>query len=119
MGNLIAAGAFMLIIYVAIIVIMLVSMWKIFTKAGKPGWACIVPIYNIIVLLEIVNKPVWWILLYLIPIANIIVGIIVIVNLAKAFGKDVGYAIGLILLPIVFIPMLAFSDAQYNQPVAA
>lgn len=59
MEAILAAGAFMLIIYIAILVIMLVSMWKIFTKAGKPGWACIVPIYNIIVMLDIVGKPAW------------------------------------------------------------
>lgn len=109
----------MLIIYIAILVIMLVSMWKIFTKAGKPGWACIVPIYNIIVLLDIVGKPAWWILLYLIPIVNIVVGIVIMVQLAKAFGKDIGFAIGLILVPIIFIPMLAFGSAQYTKPAAA
>ncbi len=102
------------IIYLAIIILMIASMWKIFEKAGKPGWAAIVPIYNIIVLMEIVNKPVWWVVLFLIPIVNIIIAIIVYIELAKVFGKDTGFGIGLVFLGIVFFPMLAFGDAQYQ-----
>jgi hypothetical protein len=101
------------IIPLAIVVLMIASIWKIFTKAGQPGWAAIIPIYNIIVLLKIVNKPIWWIVLFLIPIVNIVVMIMVINALSKAFGKSVGYTIGLIFLGIVFYPMLAFSDAQF------
>ena len=106
-------GVIGIIIYVAIIVLMIVSGWKIYEKAGQPGWASIVPIYNIIVLLKIVNKPLWWIALLLIPIVNIVVMIMIYDALAKAFGKGVGFTIGLILLGIVFYPMLAFGDAQY------
>lgn len=105
--------------YVAIIVLMIASMWKIYAKAGQPGWASIVPIYNIIVLLKIVNKPVWWIVLMLLPIVNIVVMIIVINALAKSFGKGAGYTAGLILLGIIFYPMLAFGDATYSAPTAA
>jgi hypothetical protein len=103
------------IIYLALIVFFVVVGWKIFAKAGKPGWAVIIPIYNIIVMLEIVNRPIWWIILYLIPIVNAIVGIIVIVDLAKSFGKGVGFAIGMIFLGIIFFPILAFGDAQYSK----
>ena len=102
------------IIYVAFMVVMLAAMWKIFTKAGKPGWAAIVPIYNIIVLLEIVCKPIWWFILLLIPFVNIIVLIIVLIELAKRFGKGVGFAIGMLILPFIFYPMLAFGDAKYT-----
>lgn len=102
-----------IIMYVAIIVLMIASMWKIFTKAGQPGWASIVPIYNIIVLLKIVNKPVWWLVLMLIPVVNFVIAIIVLNALSKSFGKGVGFTIGLLLLGIVFYPMLAFGDAQY------
>lgn len=113
-----AAGIFFILVYVAIILLMIASLWKLFAKAGKPGWASIVPIYNIIVMLEIVGKPTWWIILYLIPFVNIVVAIIVNIQLAKVFGKDTGYAIGLILLPFVFFPMLAFGNAQYTKPSA-
>jgi len=112
-----AAGIIFFLIYFAIIIVMIASMWKIFTKAGKPGWAAIIPIYNIIVLLEIVGRPMWWILIYLIcaPIAAIIISI----DLAKSFGKDIGFGIGLIILPIVFFPMLGFGAATYVGPSAA
>ena len=91
-------------------------MWKIFTKAGKPGWAAIIPIYNIIVLLEIVGKPVWWIILLLIPLVNFFVMIYVAHLLAKSFGKDIVMTILLIILPFVGYPMLAFGDAKYVGP---
>ena len=109
---LVLLGAY-LIVVLAIAVFLIACQWKIYSKAGKPGWACLVPIYNIVVLLEIVNKPVWWILLMLIPIVNFVIAIIIIIELAKAFGKDGGFAVGLLLLPIVFYPLLAFGDSQY------
>ena len=80
-------------VYIIIILLMIISMWKIYTKAGKPGWAAIIPIYNIIVLLEIVGKPLWWIILWLlVPLANLIVYIIVNIELAKKLekGPDLG-----------------------------
>jgi hypothetical protein len=95
------------------------GLWRIFEKAGKPGWAAIVPIYNIIVLLEIVGRPLWWIILYLIPFVNILIGIVIFIDLAKSFGKDMLYGIGMLLLPFIFVPMLGFGDAQYRGPAAA
>lgn len=111
-------GVGMMICWVAIVLLIVISMWKVFVKAGKPGWAAIVPIYNVIVLLEIAGKPLWWFILLLIPFVNIIVGIIMLVAVARNFGKGVGFAIGMLLLPFIFYPMLAFGDAKY-QPVAA
>ncbi len=109
-------GVFMLF-YALIIGIMLVSTWKIFTKAGKPGWAALVPIYNTIVLLEIVNKPTWWVVLMFIPVANVVVTILVAIELVRVFGKSDAYAALLILVPIIGYPMLAFSkDAVYRGP---
>jgi hypothetical protein len=102
------------IIGLLIAVIVIASMWKIFTKAGEPGWAAIIPIYNLIVLLKIAGRPLWWILLLLIPFVNLIVVILVYIDLARKFGKGAGYGIGLALLGPIFLPMLAFSDAQYN-----
>jgi ABC-type sulfate transport system permease subunit len=113
-----AAGGLGLIAicYFAVILLIVISLWKIFVKAGKPGWAAIVPIYNIIVLLEIAGKPLWWFILMLIPFVNFIVLIIVVIQVAKNFGKGTGFAIGMIFLPFIFYPMLAFGDAKY-QPV--
>src|SRR5476651_772314 len=79
---------FLLIPLLVISIICIISQWKIYSKAGKPGWASIIPIYNIIVLLEIVGKPVWWIFLYLIPCVNIIFGIWTINLLSKSFGRS-------------------------------
>ncbi len=107
-------GIGMILFYLVIVAFFVVCYWKLYTKAGKPGWAAIVPIYNIIVLLEIVGKPVWWFILMLIPCVNIVVAILVSLELAKVFGKDTGFAIGLILLPFIFIPILAFGSAEYQ-----
>lgn len=104
-----------LIFSLLIAVLVIASMWKVFEKAGQPGWAAIVPIYNFVVLLQIVKKPVWWVVLLLIPIVNIIIGIMVMVEVAKVFGKDVGFALGLIFLGFIFWPILGFGDAQYQE----
>ena len=109
-------GLVMLIIWLAIVILFIASFWKIFTKAGEPGWACLVPIYNAIVFLRIAGKPWWWLLLLLIPLVNLVIMIMVTISFAKAFGKDVGYAISLIFLGFVFYPMLAFGDSTYTKP---
>jgi hypothetical protein len=103
-----------LAIYGLIFIISIVALWKLFTKAGKPGWASIVPIYNLIVLLEIAGKPTWWIVLMLIPFVNFIIAIILFIALAEAFGKGAGFGIGLAFLGIIFLPILAFGSAQYR-----
>jgi hypothetical protein len=112
-------GMGLMLIYLAVIVLILAAMWKVFTKAGKAGWAAIIPIYNTIVLLEIVGRPIWWIALLFIPFVNIVVAVIVMNDLAKSFGKTVGWTVGLLLLPFVFYPMLAFGSAKYGGPSVA
>jgi len=89
-------------------------MWKVFEKAGKPGWAAIVPIYNLIVLLQIAGKPVWWIVLLLIPVVNLVVLIVMYSGVARNFGKGVGFALGLIFLSFIFFPILAWGSAAYS-----
>jgi hypothetical protein len=102
------------LIYLAIMVGVLAGMWKVFTKAGKPGWAILVPIYNIIVMLEIIGAPMWWIVMFLIPIANIIFAFKMAFAMARVFGQSSGFGIGLALLGPVFYPILGFGSAQYN-----
>ena len=106
------------IIMLAFLIFFIASFWKIFSKAGEPGWACLIPIYNTIVLLKIVGRPWWWLLLMLIPIVGLIIVIIVYIDLAKSFGKGGGFAAGLILLGFIFFPILGFGDATYNGPAA-
>ena len=101
-----------------IALVLIVAMWKVFTKAGQPGWASIIPIYNLYIWCKIVGRPWWWILLMLIPFVNFIVCIILCIDLAKSFGKGVGFGIGLALLGIIFFPILGFGSAQYQGPAA-
>lgn len=100
-------------------VIALVSMWKVYTKAGKPGWAVLIPIYNLIVLLEIVGRPVWWLILLLIPLVNVVVVVMLAFDLAKSFGKGSGFGLGLVFLNFIFMMILGFGSATYVGPVAA
>ncbi|HEY1694555.1 MAG TPA: DUF5684 domain-containing protein [Polyangiaceae bacterium] len=110
-----AAGIVVMLVELVIAVLMIAAMWKVFVKAGEPGWAAIVPIYNILVLLKIAGKPAWWVVLFLIPVVNFVIGIIVAIQIAQRFGKSSGFGIGLALLPVVFYPMLGFGDAQYQR----
>lgn len=107
-----------LIIAWAFAIVGIIAMWKIFTKAGQPGWAAIVPFYGTYVLLKTVGRPGWWLALCFVPIANIVIAILVMIDLAKAFGKDGGFAALLILLPFIGLPMLAFGNAVYQGPLA-
>src|SRR5258707_15561006 len=106
------------VIGLLIALLIIVAMWKVFTKAGQPGWASIIPIYNIYIWCKIVGRPWWWILLMLIPLVNFIICIILCIDLAKSFGKGVGFGLGLVFLGIIFFPILGFGSAQYQGPTA-
>ena len=109
----------MLAIALAVVCIVMAGLWMIFAKAGKPGWAVLIPIYNIVVMLEIIDKPIWWLLLFFIPCVNIIPSILVPIELANRFGQGAGFAVGLILLPVIFYPILGFGSAQYRPAMTA
>jgi ABC-type sulfate transport system permease subunit len=116
-----AAGAGMgvLILQLVLGLLMLVSVWKVFSKAGQPGWAVLIPFYNLYVFLKIAGKPGWWMaIILLVPIANLIFGIMALAAFAKNFGKGGGFVVGLIFLPFIFYPILGFGSAQY-RPVAS
>ena len=102
------------VIALLLIALMIVAMWILFKKAGKPGWAAVVPFYDQYTLYEITWGNGWRFLMLLIPIYNIVLAILTYIRLAKAFGKDEGYAVGLVFLPQVFVPMLAFGSAAYH-----
>lgn len=109
-----------LLVELAILVFIIAGVWKTFVKAGQPGWAAIIPIYNFYILLKIVGRPAWWLILFLIPFVNLVIAIIVAIDLAKAFGKGTGFGVGLALLGFIFYPILGFGDATYqNRPAAA
>ncbi|WP_341907650.1 DUF5684 domain-containing protein [Fluviicola taffensis] len=116
----IIALLFFFIIYFGVIALMIISMWKVYEKANKPGWAAIVPVYNLIILLEIAKKPTWWVAMYFVPFANIVFMIMTMNSVSKNFGKDEGFTVGLVLLGVVFWPILAFGSARYvDAKVAA
>ena len=99
-----------------IAIIIIAARWRIFTKANQPGWACIVPIYNILILLRIIGKPWWWILLFCIPIVNIVFLVWATNLLSKSFGKGEWFTLGLIVLPFVFELILGFGEHEYIGP---
>lgn len=103
-----------MMLWLGLTILMLTSMWKVFEKAGRKGWEGIVPIYNIVILMKIIRKPEYWILFMLIPLFGIVWQIWSYNLLVKSFGKDEGFTLGLLLLPIVFLPILGFGDAEYQ-----
>ncbi len=98
-----------------LVVIAIIEWWMLFVKAGKPGWASIVPIYNVYTLIKISGHSGWWLIFMLIPIVNIIAGIIIWIDVAKKFGKGVGFGIGLIFLNFIFAGILAFGSSTYEK----
>jgi hypothetical protein len=107
------AGNLFLLINFALYAATLAGMWGTFVKADKPGWAALIPIYNLIVILELAGKPLWWILLLLVPCANVFAFLILTIDFAKAFGRGPGFGVGLALLGFIFWPLLGFGDAKY------
>jgi hypothetical protein len=109
-------AAFLIWLYVAVYVLLIIGFWVIFTKAGEAGWKSIIPIYNTIIWLKIIGHPWWWILLLLIPIVNFVILIMMWYGLSTSFGKGVGFTVGLIFLPYVFVPILGLGSARYLGP---
>jgi hypothetical protein len=109
-----AGAAVLVVVYIAIYVLIVAGLWKTFTKAGQPGWTSIIPILNTLVILKLVKRPLWWIILMLIPCVNIVVWVIVANDLSKAYGHGVGFTVGLVLLAPIFILILGFSQDRYQ-----
>ena len=103
-----------LIIYLALIIFIVASEWKTFEKAGQPGWACLIPFYNIYIMSKIAGVKNWWGIF--IPFYNIYIIIMILLGIAKSFGKDTGFGVGLIFLGFIFWPILGFGDAKYIGP---
>jgi hypothetical protein len=109
-------GSFIPSIIVTLLII--AGMWGAFSKAGQPGWAAIIPFYNIYVWLKVAGRPGWWLVLMLIPVVNFIVGILVAISVAARFGLGTGFGLGLAFLPMVSCPILGFGNAQYKGNAA-
>lgn len=113
-------GSDWLVLIFILVIVLIAAYWRIYEKAGKPGWASLIPIYNVIVLLEIVGKPWWWLFLMIfVPGGSLIWGIWTTNLLSKSFGKTEGFTVGLLLLSVIFYPILAFGNAEYKGPAGA
>ena len=113
----VSIGPIGVLIYLAILVIVLAGCWKMFVKAGQPGWGILIPIYNAYLMIKIAGRPGWWLILMFIPLVNFIVGIVIAVDIARNFGKGIGFVLGMIFLGFIFYPILGFGSAEY-RPVA-
>jgi len=127
LGPIMAAAPIVFAILLVFLIVMIAAMWKVFKKAGKPGWAAIVPIYNLVVLIQVAKAPMWYLAImlggmilgwipvigWMISIASFVLSIILNIKLAKQFGKGAGFGVGLTFLSIIFIPILGFGKAQY------
>jgi len=113
-------GGMAMLFWLAIAVVFIVGAWKVFEKAGQPGWAILIPIYNIYILLKIAGRPGWWLLLYLIPIVNFVIAIIVAIDIAKAFGQSAvfGFFLLFFFCGIGYL-ILGFGDYRYQRPALA
>ncbi|MET0673382.1 MAG: DUF5684 domain-containing protein [Microbacterium pygmaeum] len=106
------SSIFSLILYVIIVI----ALWKVFTKAGKAGWLAIIPIVNLFVLTKIAGFSYWMGLLYLIPIVNIILHIIVALRVGKAFGQGAVFSVFLLwLFSFIGYLILGFGSATYDK----
>ncbi|MCK5250148.1 MAG: hypothetical protein KAJ98_09315 [Spirochaetaceae bacterium] len=108
------ASPALIVLWIVVSIVLIIANWKIFTKAGKPGWAIIIPIYNIIVMLQIVDKPLWWIIMLIIPGVNVVFMIMILYNLVLKFGQPGWHVILALFFGIIYYPYLAFSKASYT-----
>lgn len=106
----------MLLVGVVVLVFVTIAgMWKVFEKAGQPGWAVLVPIYNLVIMARIGGKSGWWALLVLLPYIGWIFHIILSIEIAKNFNRGWGTGLGLTFLGFIFYPVLGFGSAQYGM----
>jgi hypothetical protein len=115
-ANASSPGPGFVIALMAVVVLMIASMWRIFSKAGAPGWKALIPVYGAVVFQRIVGRPGWWALLMFVPVVNVLISLVECFDLARVYGKGAGYAIGLILLGPIFFMALAFGSAVYEGP---
>lgn len=99
---------------IAFSLLLIVSAWRVFVKAGEPGWAIFIPFYNAMVMMRIAEKPMWWVVLLFLPIVQFLIYIVVTLSIAGRFGKGGLFGIGLFLFPFIFLPILAFDDSDYE-----
>ncbi len=108
----------LIVLIIAFYVAAIIGFWKAFEKVGHPGWAAIIPIYNIFIVCKMADKPGWWVLSMLIPIVSLVILVILSLQVARNFGKSVAFGWGLAILPYVFGMILGLGDAQWQREPA-
>ncbi len=108
-------GTIVMLVWLAICLTVIAGIWRVFTKAGEPGWGVLIPIYNLYLLCRIAQRPGWWLILMFVPVVNLIVGIVLSIDIARHFGKGAGFGVGLAFLGPVFYPILGFGNAEYDS----
>lgn len=113
-------GSAALLFWLAVVVVVVIGGWKVFEKAGQPGWAILIPFYNAYIMLKIAGRPGWWLLLYLIPVVNLVIAIIVAIDIAKAFGQSAvfGFFLLFLLFGIGYL-ILGFGNYRYQGQTTA
>jgi hypothetical protein len=115
-GAVVAGVGLFILVVLAVIVFYVAAAWRLFSKAGVPGWGVIIPIYNIYLWCKIAGRPGWWVLLFIVPLINIVVHLIVSLDVARGFAKSGGFGVGLWLLGFIFVPILGYGAATYVGP---
>ena len=111
-----AIGMPQILLILIVTLLPVLSFWFLYSKANEPGWASIIPIYSTLVWLKIIGKPWYWLLLFCVPYLNFVFLIWAVNLTSKSFGKSEGFTFGLILLPLIFWPILAFGSSKYIGP---
>jgi len=120
LGALLAVGGTILLVALALAVVLIIGLWKVYVKAGQPGWAVLIPFYNVYVLLKIAGRPGWWLVLCLIPLVNIVIALMVAIDVAKAFGQSAVFGVVLLfLLSGIGYLVLGFGNYKYVGPATA
>jgi ABC-type Na+ efflux pump permease subunit len=114
-----AVGIVILVVYLAIIVAFIAGLAKTFQKAGEAWWAAIIPIYNVWVMIKVSDNPWWWLILFLIPLLQIIAVFKISIDIAKQFGQGLWFGLGLVILGFIFYPLLGFGDYKYQGSAEA
>jgi len=109
-----AGGMIFMAIWLIVCVTVIAGIWKVFAKAGQPGWGALVPFYNFYLMTKIAQRPAWWLILLFIPIVGLAVIVVMSMDIAKHFGKGAGFGVGLAFLGLIFYPILGFGSAQYG-----
>ena len=100
---------------IVFVLVMIASVWRTFSKAGEPGWASVIPIYNAYIFFKIAEKPVWWLILLAVPVANLVILALAAMSIAENFGRSQVFGLGIAFLGFIFYPILAFGGSEYKK----